>query len=43
MAEAAQASGNADMARELFAVERSLGGALAARAGSLRPPSSETA
>jgi hypothetical protein len=28
MAEAAQASGNEDMARELFAVERSLGGAL---------------
>ena len=28
MAEAAQASGNEDMARELFAVERSLDGAL---------------
>jgi hypothetical protein len=28
MAEAAQASGSEDMARELFAVERSLGGAL---------------
>jgi hypothetical protein len=28
MAEAAQAGGNEDMARELFAVERSLGGAL---------------
>jgi hypothetical protein len=28
MAESAQASGNEDMARELFAVERSLGGAL---------------
>lgn len=28
MAEAAQSSGNEDMARELFAVERSLGGAL---------------
>ena len=28
MAEAAQASGNEDMARELFAVERALGGAL---------------
>jgi hypothetical protein len=28
MAEAAQADGNEDMARELFAVERSLGGAL---------------
>jgi hypothetical protein len=28
MAETAQASGNEDMARELFAVERSLGGAL---------------
>jgi hypothetical protein len=28
MAETAQAGGNEDMARELFAVERSLGGAL---------------
>jgi hypothetical protein len=28
MAETAQASGNEDMARELFAVERALGGAL---------------
>ena len=28
MAEAAQSSGDEDMARELFAVERSLGGAL---------------
>jgi hypothetical protein len=28
MAESAQASGNEDMARELFAVERALGGAL---------------
>jgi hypothetical protein len=28
MAESAQASGNEDMARELFAVERSLSGAL---------------
>jgi hypothetical protein len=28
MAEAAQADGNEDMARELFAVERALGGAL---------------
>jgi hypothetical protein len=28
MAEGAQAAGNEDMARELFAVERSLGGAL---------------
>jgi hypothetical protein len=28
MAEAAQSSGNEDMARELFAVERSIGGAL---------------
>ena len=28
MAEAAQASANEDMARELFAVERALGGAL---------------
>jgi hypothetical protein len=28
MAESAQAAGNEDMARELFAVERSLGGAL---------------
>jgi hypothetical protein len=28
MAESAQAGGNEDMARELFAVERALGGAL---------------